>query len=1077
MKNMLFLRAILCALLAFVMTGISVAQTSDIVTGRIVDEKNQPIGGATVAVVGTNVAVTTGRDGKFSIQVNQQNANLRFTYVGFETKDAVANTKSPMEVVLQSANNELDEIVVIGYGTARKRDLTGAVGTVKNSDIRNVPVTTAAQAITGKVAGVNVVTQSGAPGAAINITVRGGTSITGSTTPLYIVDGFVMEDALMKIDVNDIESIDILKDASASAIYGSRGANGVILISTKSGKAGRTNIDYNGYASFEKLSKKLDLLNIEDYVKYQYEFQTLGGKQQQFANMFGGDVNAPDFASGAYARIQRDYGSRPGIDWQDEVFGGQAILQNHNLNINGGNEKTKLMLTFNNTSQDGILAKSGFRRNSVRAKVNHELLKGVNLDFNSLFQDTNTDGDGSLGGMLKMSILQPATGGIRFTNEQLINSDIAEDLQALDSQYDIYNPIITNDAITRNKVARLANLNVGLTVNFLENFTFRSSGAYQWNQTRKDYWDDGRTVTARNNGGPYGSRSNSEGYQWQLTNTLSWMKTFGKHNLNLLAGHEILYSKDLSVGHTYYGFPSSNFGLNDVSLASRIERADTDEGRYGLVSGFARAMYNYDDRYLVTGTIRADGVSRFRKGNQWGTFPSVSAAWNIHNESFMKDGSFFNQLKLRAGYGSTGNDKISNTSYATLYGSTVVAVNNTQVIGLKPGTTLGNPDLVWEKTQTSNIALDMSFLDNRVNLTTDFYNNESKNLLVRANIPTSTGYSYQFQNIAALRNRGVEVTLNTVNIKKADFQWQTSFNITFNKSKTKALFGTSGNDYLITNLSSRVDFMTQVGESVGKFYGYKYDGVYTTDDFNQNPDGSYSLKNGVASLKGKNRANIKPGDVKYLPTAGETDANGNPVWSTNDRTVIGNPEPKYFGGMNNAFSYKNFDLSVFVNFAYGNQAFNMNTQRFMGPYLPNQNSLSTMASRFTLIDPATGLETKDLSRLAALNPDQHSKDQVWSLNSGNNIAISDALDYYLEDASFLRINNITFGYTLPAAVSKKAFINKMRVYLTLNNIHTFTKYSGYDPEVSASSSILTRGVDNSAYPRAKSVVAGVNLTF
>ncbi|MFE7088433.1 hypothetical protein ACFU8T_15755 [Sphingobacterium spiritivorum] len=443
----------------------------------------------------------------------------------------------------------------------------------------------------------------------------------------------------------------------------------------------------------------------------------------------------------------------------------------------------------------------------------------------------------------------------------------------------------------------------------------------------------------------------------------------------------------------------------------------------------------------------------------------------------MKDGSFFNQLKLRAGYGSTGNDKISNTSYATLYGSTVVAVNNTQVIGLKPGTTLGNPDLVWEKTQTSNIALDMSFLDNRVNLTTDFYNNESKNLLVRANIPTSTGYSYQFQNIAALRNRGVEVTLNTVNIKKADFQWQTSFNITFNKSKTKALFGTSGNDYLITNLSSRVDFMTQVGESVGKFYGYKYDGVYTTDDFNQNPDGSYSLKNGVASLKGKNRANIKPGDVKYLPTAGETDANGNPVWSTNDRTVIGNPEPKYFGGMNNAFSYKNFDLSVFVNFAYGNQAFNMNTQRFMGPYLPNQNSLSTMASRFTLIDPATGLETKDLSRLAALNPDQHSKDQVWSLNSGNNIAISDALDYYLEDASFLRINNITFGYTLPAAVSKKAFINKMRVYLTLNNIHTFTKYSGYDPEVSASSSILTRGVDNSAYPRAKSVVAGVNLTF
>jgi len=325
----------------------------------------------------------------------------------------------------------------------------------------------------------------------------------------------------------------------------------------------------------------------------------------------------------------------------------------------------------------------------------------------------------------------------------------------------------------------------------------------------------------------------------------------------------------------------------------------------------------------------------------------------------------------------------------------------------------------------------------------------------------------------------VEFTLRTVNIKKQDFQWQTNFNITFNRSKTLGLYGSSSenSDFMLNNLSSRIDFITRVGETVGQFYGYKYDGVYTTDNFTQNADGSYTLKDGVASLKGKNRASIKPGDVKYLPTAGETDSNGNPVWSTNDRTVIGNPEPKFFGGLGNTFSYKKFDLNVFLNFAYGNKAFNMNTQRFMGPYLPNQNSLGKMAERFTLVDPVTGTETKDLNRLAELNPNQYQKDQVWSLNSTNNIAISDALDYYLEDASFLRINNITLGYTMPQELSKRAFIQKMRVFLTLNNIHTFTKFSGYDPEVASTSSILTRGVDNSAYPRTKSFVVGLNLTF
>lgn len=1045
-------------------------------SGRVIDADRQPINGASVQIKGKNANTLTGKDGTFSISATVGDV-LEVSYVGYMSEDMRITNQNPVSVLLLPANNDLDEVVVIGYGTARKRDLTGAVGSVSGEDIRQIPVTTAAQALTGKVAGVNVVTQSGAPGGDVNIMVRGGTSITGSTKPLYVVDGFVMEDALMKIDINDIESIDILKDASATAIYGARGANGVVLITTKSAKSGRTSVDYNAYISVERLSRSLDLLGIEEYVKYQYEYQNLAGMEHNFADMYGGDVSAPDFASGAYDRIHREYATRPGIDWQNEVFGGSAIMQNHNVNISGGNDRTKLMLSYNNTNQDGILAKSGFRRNSIRAKVNHELFKGVSVDFNSLFQDANRQGGGSLGGMLKMSALQPVTGGVRYTNDELLHTDIGDDMSLINSQYDLSNPIIMNDARNRERASRLGNVNVGLTAKFWDNFTFRTQGSYQWGQTRTDFWDDGRTRDARSNGGPYGSMENGEGYEWQWTNTLSWVKDLNKHYLNLMVGHEVRYEESQGVKHEYFEFPQSNFGLKDVSLAGRTERGESKANRYGLVSGFFRGIYNYDDRYLLTATIRTDGVSTFRQGNKWGAFPSASAAWNIHNESFMQGNGIFDQLKLRVGYGTTGNDKIESTRYATLYGSTVVAIDNSTVIGVKPNSTLGNPDLVWEKTQTANLALDMAFLNNRINLTADFYNNESKNLLLKANIPTSTGYSTQYQNVATLRNRGVELSLNSLNVRNNDFQWKSAFNITFNRSKVGRLFGSAGDDYMITDYESRINFYTRVGGPVSTFYGYKYDGVYTTEDFVQNDDGSYTLKDGIASLKGKDRSAIKPGDVKYLPTAGQTDENGNPVWSQDDRTEIGNPEPKFFGGLNNEFIYKGFDLSVFLNFAYGNQAFNMNTQRFMGPYLPNQNSIGNMADRFKLVDPNTGIETTDLNRLAELNPNQHDLDQVWSLNSSNNIAISDPLDYYLEDASFLRINNITLGYTLPKAISSKAFIQRLRFYVTLNNIHTFTKYSGYDPEVSATDAILTRGVDNSAYPRIKSFVTGINLTF
>jgi TonB-dependent starch-binding outer membrane protein SusC len=1048
-----------------------------IIKGTVKDTK-EAIMGATVAVKGTTNATVTDVDGNYSIKIPTTVKQLTVSFVGYETKTIAIGNQTTIDVTLNESSQMLDEVVAIGYAKVQRKDLTGSTVSVLGSDLAIAPVTTAAQALSGKAAGVNIVTQSGAPGASINITVRGGTSITQSTTPLYIVDGFKMDDGLQNVDINDIESIDIMKDASATAIYGAQGSNGVILITTKSAKEGKTQVNYNSYLSFEKLGKKLDVLNVLDYVKYQYEFQVLQGKESSWSSMFDNskDTSSSDFYTGAYDRINSEYASRDGIDWQNLVFGGTGLTQNHNLSVTGGNEKTKYMLSYNYTGQDGIMKKHGYDKNSIRLKLNHELYKGVRSDFNINFNNTEIDGGGSLGGALKNTILQPPTGGTRYTNNELINTDLTDDMLALDSQYDTSNPLITNDAVTQKKITRQFIVNADIEFDITKDIMFRTGGSYTWNQTREDYWDDGRTQTAINAGGPYGSRDNSESYSYELTNTLNWGHNFNNHKINLLLGQEISYSNSQSLDNTYKDFPSDNFGLNDVSIAGSVEYSSS-KSRTSMSSFFGRGSYNYKDRYLVNATFRADGSSKFAKDNRWGFFPSGSAAWRISQESFMANQTFFDNLKLRIGYGTTGNCNISNNMYATDYSSGHYAIDNSDYATLIPGSTLGNNKLKWETAVSTNLGLDMSFFKNHVNLSIDVYNNKSKDLLIKNTIPTSTGYSYQYQNIGSVRNRGLELVMNTVNIKNRKFKWNTDFNISMNRSKVLALHGTGSDDYMLQNVSSRIDYMIKVGQPLGQFYGYKYDGVYTTDDFTQNGDGSYTLNNGVARLSGATVANIKPGDVKYVCTAGNTDSNGNPIWSTSDRTVLGNAQPKFQGGINNTFVYKGFDLTIFANFVVGNKVFNMSSQRFIGPYLANQNTLSVMKDRFTLIDPSTGQESTSLSTLASLNPQQYSKDAMWSLNSNNKIAVTDALDYYLEDGSFLRIGQIVLGYSLPKSWLQRVKINTAHIYLTLNNVYTFTKYSGYDPEVSSTSSQLTAGIDNSSYPRSKSYVIGINLSF
>jgi TonB-linked SusC/RagA family outer membrane protein len=1085
MKQMFKNRAATIFLFAALLPASLRAQVLN-VSGTVRGSNNDPVVGASVVAKGSTLGVITDANGSYTINV-PANATLVFSFLGLDAHEEAVNGRGRIDVALGESDQEIDEVVVIGYGTARRRDLTGATASVSGKDIVQIPVTTAAQAIAGKIAGVNVVSQSGAPGADINILVRGGTSITQSTTPLYIVDGFQMDDGLRNVDINDIESIDVMKDASATAIYGARGSNGVILITTKSGKEGKTQINYNTYYSFEQLNRKIDMLDIEEYAKYQYEFQILRGGESKWADIFGGDPTTPAFYTGAYDYIAREYGNREGIDWQELMFGGTSVISNHNISITSGTEKTNFLVSYNYMGQDGILEKTGYDRNSVRTKLNHKLFKNVRLETGVGLSSTHVEGGGSLSG-LRNTAMQPPTGGVRFTNEQMIGQDNYEFMYALNgNQYDVRNPLIENDAVTKDRYTRQATVNAALDIDIVSGLTWRTAASYLWEQTRNDTWTDGRAQQAKANGGPFGSRNNSEKYTWQVTNTLSYKKTLADvHSLNLVAGQETWFTESMSLSNTYKKFPEDNFELNNTNMSDASAR-ETSSGlsHVGLVSVFGRVMYSYDDRYLVSATLRGDGSSKFERGRKWGTLPSASAGWRISEESFVKDNvSFINNLKIRAGYGVTGNCSIDNNMYATGYGSSKYGVGASEATTLVPQSALGNPNLVWEQTKSLSVGLDISLLASRINLTLEWYDNTSENLLIEKPIAKSSGYSTQYQNVGSIQNHGYEFILNTVNVKTSGgFVWRSDLNMSFNKSKILSL---DRPPYIIDAGDGNMRFLVKEGDSLGQFWGLKYAGVYTTDDFEQLGD-VYRLKDGVPRKSGLNASQVKalkPGDLMFECVSGHTDENGNPVWtdsdewSGGDRTVLGSAMPLFYGGLNNTFTYKGFDLSMFMNFSYGNKVFNMNTQRYAGPRNANENASAAMANRFTLIDPATGKETFDLAVLAALNPNQYDPKALWSLNNDNkDPATVNANNYNLEDGSYLRVSTITLGYTLPKNLMQKIFVSNLRIYCTVNNPYTFTRYSGYDPDVSSSGSILTRGLDNSAYPRTRSWVVGLNLSF
>ena len=777
-------------LLMFLLTGCSLgifAQNRTI-TGTVRDAVDVVIGASVTVKGNSSIGTITDMDGKFRISVPSSARDLVIKFIGYDDAVIRLGTPTDYKVTLKESSVMLEEVVAIGYAKVKRKDLTGAISSVGGKELANVPVTTAMQALQGKAAGVNIVTESGAPGAGANITIRGGMSLTQSTEPLYIVDGFEMGSALDNIDINDIESIDVLKDASSTAIYGARGSNGIILITTKSGKKGKTQVSYNTYFSFDKLAKKLDLMsNVEDFVKYQYEFAELTGITPTWSAFYddGMATDATGFYTGVYDRIHERYADASSIDWQDEVFGGYAMTQSHNVNISTGTEKTQVMLSYNYNGQDGLLANHSANKSAFRAKINSELYKGIRLDVNAMFNNKSVDGGGSYSGM-KYVLRQPISGGTYFTRDQMLTEQTYVDFRGAESSYTASNPLIQNEASTSNKRSRMFSVNAGLEFDFLKHFTYRIAGSYRWNSSKSTSFSDERStgyLMDPVNTGMTGSIGNSESYSYQITNTLNYNQTFAKkHKVNLLLGHEVSYSEDESNSISVKQMPYPNHGIDDISLGN-VEEKKSGHGHSGIVSAFLRANYTFDERYLLTATLRADGSSKFAKGHQWGVFPSASVAWRISEESFWKENRIndvVNSLKLRVGYGTTGNNGVGSFSYRTNVSLTSYPMNNVMTNpAYVLGTQLGNPELKWETQVATNVGLDVSLFNSRVNLTAEWYNNQANDLLLNCVVPSSTGYSTQYQNVGKMRNRGWEVTLNTVNIRTKNFSWTSDLNLSF----------------------------------------------------------------------------------------------------------------------------------------------------------------------------------------------------------------------------------------------------------------------------------------------------------
>ncbi|MFY7839665.1 MAG: SusC/RagA family TonB-linked outer membrane protein [Lacibacter sp.] len=1052
------------------------------IKGKVMDETGAGLAGVSVLLSGANNGVQTDASGNFSITAPGTGAvTLTISYSGYKSQTIKTDGKSEVSITLEKDVTALEDVVVIGYGTIKRKDLTGTVSSIGAAELSKIPVSSAAEAITGRLPGVQVTSVDGAPGAEIVIRVRGGGSVTQDNSPLYIVDGFPVNN-INDIAPSDIASIDILKDAATTAIYGARGANGVVIISTKNAKAGKTTITFNSFGTARTLPRQLEVLSPYEFVLANYEYARL---QNQTA------VDGFTKYFGAYEDLEL-YKYQKGTNWQQELFGKPVYSQQHNLGITGGTAKTKFSLSATNNTDQGLMQGSGYQRNYLNFKLNHELAKNLKLDYSSRFVHTVTDGAGSSGssnfrigdaittrpvnGIADFIQIDPNPGGTDDDYEQFLKSLISP-TKLLEQDY-------------RKRLAHTLNMNAAATWNVIPSLIYRTEFGMDltFGQLKRYYGP--LTSVSRNEGSnlPMGEITNSNARSFRWANTLTYKKEIGKHDFTVLGGQEI---NILNKGFSEY--TRAKLFVENTSperMFANMQLGTTDRHTTNIAAGqklasfFGRINYQYDSRYLLTLTLRADASTKFSPEKQWGYFPAAAFAWRVSRENFMSNIKWIDDLKFRISYGAAGNDRIADNIWRVLF-----QASDNRTIGFGDvanpyytyaTSSLPNPFVQWETNITRNTGLDFTLFKQRLTGALDFYWNSAKNLLVLTDIPQNTGFSTQQQNIGQTSNKGVELGLNATVIQKRDFQLNATFNIGFNKAKIDNLGGPSEkslqSNWASTDLKQQDDYRVYVGQTIGLMYGYVTDGWYTTDDFaSYNPiTRTYTLKAGVptvGSLLG-GTIGVRPGTMKLR----DLDSNG--VINASDRKVIGSALPKYSGGFGLSATIKNFDISAYFNFVVGNDVYNTGKIQFNQFYRTSYgNMLNTVNSdnRYKYIDGAGNLVT-DLTELGKLNANA----KIWSpFSFGTATPVFHS--WAVEDGSFLRLNTLTVGYSLPKRITSVVRMTKVRVYATVYNAFLWTKYSGYDPEVSSTRSDgysqLTPGVDYSAYPKSRNFTAGINVTF
>ena len=1083
------------------------------ISGTVTDDNNEPLPGVSIRIKGTSTGTQTDVNGKFKLTIQGSgNEVLLVSYIGYAPQEIAVSGKTVFTIKLKSNAIQLNEVVAIGFATVKRRDLTGSVSSVDAKQLKDVPINSAAEALAGRLAGVQVTQSEGSPDADVRIRVRGGGSVTQDNSPLYIIDGVQVENGLASISPQDIQSIDVLKDASSTAIYGARGANGVVIVTTKGGREQKTTVTYNGFVGVSKLAKELSVLDPYNFVLYQYERSR--GNATDSTNFVGIYGHTFDTLS-VYKNAQP-------VDWQKLALGQNAFQQTHNVSIAGGTKTTTFNVSFSDNQQQGTVIGTSLDRKLISFRFDHNVNDNLRVGFNVRYNNSTTMGAGvsspstsSTTGSTAGSSYNNLRNSVKYQPFLLPNqSETAFDqayfteTNAAGNNLGVLNPIVLAGAQYRKTVTNITDINGYLNYSFNKYLSFKSTLGFDMNNAIQNAFDDYITPNALINGGgqPIAGINNNTTKTLDISNVVNYSNTASnpKHNeIALLLGNEFYNTNITGLTTIMKSFPigiSADNALNQLEIGVPVTGYPLPVySNSGLASFFGRANYTLDKKYLATFTYRADGSSKFSPGNQWGYFPSGALAWRISDESFMKSVPVISDMKLRVSYGASGNNRIPDYQNQTVYNATAVYyLNNIAQVGLATPY-LKNDSLKWETTYSKNIGIDVGLFNNRIQFSVDAYRNNTKNLLINVPIPTTAGVPVQsgstvptqLRNVGETLNQGFETQITATILQKKGFTWTANFNVAYNSNKVLSL--ANGQDHYFANSGWGVsgqpsDFIVQVGQPVGSVYGYVADGYYTTNDFNYNPTTTqYTLKPGVVDPS-KVIGTPMPGMIKFkvLSANPTLNANGNPVLSTADQTIIGNTTPQITGGLNQQFTYKNFDLSVFINFQARAQVLNANKIEFTNGYTAGTNLLGIEANRWHTIDPSTGAVVEKIVTISGtpvavgVSPDQLN---AINANAQVPIPVTGSAAFYpnssaVEDASFIRINNVTFGYSFSSKLLQRVSISKLRIYATGSNLGIITGYSGYDPEVNTRRATpVTPGVDYSAYPRSRTYLFGVNLTL